>query len=279
MNGDGQQLMKAAAHRVFRQTSVSAKLRMDIELFEQRLLGMGSYMQVGEGEDKLFRYELNVQTDDHRITFLHVADGRFLWLRQEMPGAVDLGRVDLKRLRRELAKSEGSVATSDPSVWMALGGLSQLLAGLEANFDFGRIQLTTVGKTEMLSIEGVWNPNSRAPAPGGRRQAPASGGTAGEAGSLAPHVPQRVHVLLGRDDLFPYRIEYFHRDPATTRPQDPKAEQNAWKTVARLEWYDVNLRAGIDPLRFVYKPDATQIEDRTHAMLKSLRTAAAAHRN
>ena len=84
-------------------------------------------------------------------------------------------------------------------------------------------------------------------------------------------------MLLGREDLFPYRIEYFRRDAATEGERELKEDGNAWRTIARIEFYDVNLRAGIDPLRFVYKPDATQIQDRTQALLESLRAAASQH--
>jgi hypothetical protein len=232
-------------------------------LFGQQLIGWGSYLQVGEGEDKLLRYEMRVQTDEHTISFLHVADGRFLWTRHEMPDGVDLGRVDLKRLRRDLAGATVSPSSRDPSIWMTLGGLYQLLAGLDSNFQFGPTQLTAVGKTEMLSLEGTWNP-----------QTPPSESTADQATPDGPHIPQRVHVLLRREDLFPYRIEYFRSDAAKQHQGEHDGEGNSRKTLARIEFHDVNLRAGIDPLRFVYKPDETQIEDRTQAMLDALRAAA-----
>jgi hypothetical protein len=248
---------------------------MEAELFGQRLLGTGSYMQVGEGADKLLRYEMSVRADDHTISFLQVADGRFLWLRRDMPEGVDLGRVDLKRLRRELADPGVAPAGSDPAIWMTLGGLCQLLAALDKNFRFSTAQLVGVGKTQMLSLDGTWDPKPGSPSPDGGQPTPAAGSADDEAGGGAPHAPQRVHVLLGREDLFPYRIEYFRRVAAAHRRGDYEADRSAWRTLVRMELYDVNLRAGIDPLRFVYKPDATQVQDRTQSMLESLRVAAA----
>lgn len=272
--GDGQQLLKAAARRVYRQSSLAAKLRMEVDLFGQQLIGWGSYLQVGEGEDKLLRYEMNVQTEEDTISFLQVADGRFLWIRHEMPEEVDLGRVDLKRLRRELTGSRVSPSSRDPSIWMALGGLYRLLAGLDSNFRFGPTQLTPVGETEMLSLEGTWNPQPPLPSPGAVKPTPTSDPNADDAARDGPHIPQRVHVLLRREDLFPYRIEYFRRDTAKKQQGGQAKNGDSWRSLARIEFHDVNLRAGIDPLRFVYDPDATQIEDRTRAMLDALRPAA-----
>jgi hypothetical protein len=273
---NGQQLMKAAARRAYRQPSVAAKLRLSVELFDQQLVGTGSYMQLGVGEEKLFRLEMGVHTDDYTMFFQQVADGRFLWLRREMDGAVDLGRVDLRRLRGELTDAAPPHAGPDLSAWMALGGLSQLLTGLEANFDFGAPRPSGLASLQILVLEGTWNPNGPASLRADQQKARQGRPTEGDGGDLPPQTPERVRVMLGRDDLFPYRVEYLRRDRPTKRWKTPRQRQYAWKTIALLELYEVNLRAQIDPMRFVYEPDATRIEDRTEAMLESLHAGASA---
>jgi hypothetical protein len=249
---------------------MAAKLRLTIDMFGQRLTGSGNYLQLGQGEDKLLRLEMTIQTDEYALVSQQIADGRFLWMRRELGNTVSLGRVDLKRLRSELAAHAAPNNPVDNSAWMALGGLAKLLVSLDKNFHFSAAQQGRVAQQPMLAVEGSWKPDRLAElieenVPSSETQ---PGGV--QPGPLPPQVPHRVVVLLGRDNLFPYRVEYLQEEQGgEAEPAAGPAVRRA-KVINRLEFYEVEVPATIDPLRFVYKPDATQIEDRTQAMIDAL---------
>jgi hypothetical protein len=215
-----------------------------------------------------------VQAGDKTVTFQQISDGRFLWLRQDLPGGVDLGRVDLKRLQRELADPPPGNITPNMSAWMALGGLSKLLAGLETNFDFSDAQPTNLAGKEMLAVHGKWKTDRLAELVSSELAGAPSGEARDMLDHLPPQVPERVIVFLGRDDLLPHRVDYLCRRQQTKSNIQPRNGSSSWTVIARLELYDVDAHAVIDPLQFVYRPDATRIEDRTGALIEALNRSA-----
>jgi hypothetical protein len=267
---DGQQFIKEAAGRVFQHPSIAAKLRVNIDLFGQQLMGAGKYLQLGEGEDKLLRLELSVQTDDHTLTFQQVCDGRFLWLRRDLPDSVDLGRIDLKRLRREVGHQPPLHAAARMDTWMALGGLPKLMNSLDENFDFAAPQPTELAGVKMLALIGRWKAERLIRLLPEQETADLQQPATIHPAHLPPHLPHRVNVLLGHDDLFPYRVEYLRQDPGSSGNRRGQMNGQPWTVMTRIDFREVSIPATIDPLQFVYQPDAAEIEDRTRAMVETL---------
>ncbi len=266
----GRQFIKEAAGRISQHPSIAAKLRVNIDLFGQQLMGAGKYLQLGEGEDKLLRLELSVQTDDHTLTFQQVCDGRFLWLRRDLPESVDLGRIDLKRLRREVGHRPPLHAATRMDTWMALGGLPKLLSGLDENFDFAHPQPTELAGAKMLALIGKWKAERLVRLLPEQETADLPQPATIHPARLPPHLPHRVNVLLGQDDLFPYRVEYLRQDPGASGKRRGQTNGQSWTVMTRIDFREVSIPATIDPLQFVYQPDAAEIEDRTRAMVETL---------
>ena len=82
---------------------------------------------------------------------------------------------------------------------------------------------------------------------------------------LPKHLPDRVLLLLGQEDLFPYRIEY-------RRQLDKKeaAGGEESRAVVTMELFEVNLNAPAEPTRFLYNPGSMEPEDQTQAFLGSI---------
>jgi hypothetical protein len=185
-----------------------------------------------------------------------------------------LGRVDLKRLRRELGQESSAHAPAGSLSWMALGGLAKLIGSLEENFDFAAPQASQLAGVDMMALTGRWKPERLAELSLDREGRGLKPQTTIDPGNLPPHVPHRANVWLGQDDLFPYRVEYLRQEAESSGNRHGQADGGHWTVVTCLDFYDVSVPATIDPLQFVYKPDATEIEDRTRAMVETLTASA-----
>lgn len=256
---NGQELVAESAEAVFGQSSISAGLRYRIDIFEQQLLGSGNYWQLGYADHKKSRLELKIQIGEHLSSVRQTCDGRFLWVHRDLPGGTVLIRYDLRRIREALAQSQTTPATSVDANWMALGGLSKLLDGLSGNFEFGVAEANQLQEVPVWVIEGRWRPERLASLVPEWREAILAGEQVPVA-QLPAQLPERVRVVLGRDDRFPYRIEYLRRD-----------ENDQWKEILTMEFFEVRL-GGIPPRRelFVYEPGDQEYFDHTMRMLIKL---------
>jgi hypothetical protein len=76
---------------------------------------------------------------------------------------------------------------------------------------------------------------------------------------LPDHVPEQALIYLGRDDLFPYRIEY----------RRASTGENAPRALMVVELYEVQVNSAVDPLQFVYNPGTARYADETDAYLSA----------
>ena len=126
----GQQLMVAAA-RQLSAPALSAKVLHRVRMMGQKLEGAtGQYHQLGGGSG-MARLELKLAIGDKVSSFLQVCDGRFLYVRRELPEQKSLTRIDLEQVRAALAASGKDAPAGAAASWMALGGLSQFLTMIE----------------------------------------------------------------------------------------------------------------------------------------------------
>jgi len=242
---DGQQIVRDCAAALMKLPALSARIRQKIDLHGAQLSGTGSYLQLGGGENLLLRLSVKVQVEKHVTSLQQVCDGRFLWLRRDMPDGTSLQRIDLKKVRESYA---GSGAPPSDGPWLAVGGLPRLIEGLAGKYQFGSPRAVKYGNQSAWQLEGDLHTEA---APG-EKQAPP-----GEA------IPRRVALVIGQNDHFPYRIE-FQRQEKKKGEEEP----NPWLPAMSLEFFDVEMSASLDPLQFVYKPDQTRVTEATEAYLR-----------
>jgi len=267
----GQELVTAAAAAVFRQPSISAKIRQKIDLFGHRLVGTGSYMQLGDGPEKHLRLDLRIQVGDRVTSLQQVSNGSELWIRQDLPegphGKGGSRKIDLSRVRKAIESSGNSSQLAPPACWLALGGLSKLLTGLAQNFDFSTPQAAEIRGVRVWAINGAWKVEKLLKVMPNQEQQILAGGP-DYLSQLPGHLPERVTVVIGRDDLFPYRIEYHRRDGDRSRGHS--ADGTRPRTIVKMELFEVRLGASIDPLQFKYTPDGTNVSDHTSLFLERM---------
>jgi hypothetical protein len=276
----GNALLAQSMASLAQYNSLAAKIRQRVELFDQQLVGTGSYCQ-GPVESHLLRWELKIRVGDQVTSLLQVCDGRSLWIHRQSSDKAMLEHVDMTRLRdaKRNAKVEGArqdgTATPDtvtpgtlaaPS--LGSGGLSRLLMHLDRSFRFTSVQPVQLGRTPMRALRGEWEPGYLTrwlP----KQRAAIEAGTPADTSKLMDHLPDHVVVFLGRDDLFPYRIEYRRKSPTLVGRALGKTDE--FRTLLVMEFFDVQFNPPLEKSLFVFEPgDATKI-DKTEEYLKDER--------
>ncbi|MCP4193281.1 MAG: hypothetical protein GY768_21935 [Planctomycetaceae bacterium] len=258
----GSRLIANAISRLSSHQTISAKVRHRTQIFDQRLVGSGLYLQKRAQPDPLVRFSLSVQSGERAVSLLHICDGRFLWIRENLDPPASLSRIDLRRIRHA-GQQDGSETILYP---MTLGGgIVQLLKSLQANFDFSEPYPLTFQKVPVWSIDCRWKPHRL------KKLLPKKTGM-NEAGKLKvselpPQLPDHVFLLFGQDDLFPYHIDF-----RRSRSEDPAKEQSDQKSTSlvTMELFEVQFDASIQPSQFVYKPGDIEITDGTDEYIARL---------
>jgi len=260
----GDELVAKALSALEQQPSVVAKLRERIDLFGEQLIGSGTYIQ-GPADEHLFRLELRLQGASQGTTLQHVSNGTTLWIFRELDGKDGrVSKVNLATVLAALDRAGQGGATG--LTGLGLGGLPKLLAGLARDLQFDAPEQSSLGSLPVLVLKGTWRPaRLRALLP--EQHEALDRGEAPDIRKLAPHVPEQVTLTLGRDDLFPYRVEFLRREPPGILSREPGDLQ----AIVLLEVFDVKFGAPIERAKFTYQPDPEQVvPDDTDHYLRSL---------
>lgn len=205
-HGKGQQLLGQAIVQLESLDSISGKFYYYFELFsDQPLSGTATYSAQLTQAGQLFRWELH---PPFPIQWGQIFDGQNLWTYQADPTKKNpqVTRVDVLEVAQYLKEKGNLPKIGEIGNWPGLGGLSRLLRCLYRHFHFQLAEKTTLRVTDGQStcllpvwkLQGEWNPQSLAELlPKQADQIPPP-----------PHLPQRVTVLLGQEDLFPYQIQF-----------------------------------------------------------------------
>ncbi len=266
MAGEGNRLLIDAGRALSRHGTIEAKIRQRINLLGHELIGSGAYYQQGSGDGLHLRLELRIQVADHSTSLLQVHDGRYLWIYRQQKDKTHLSRVDVAQIRKARAKRTSVYTAVAPGgTSLALGGLPALLDGLSNNFDFYRVEQREIGKLPVRVVRGRWRRDKLASLLEDQKDKILAGGTA-DLRKLPAQLPQEVVLYLGRDDLFPYLIEYRRFD----HRKKSKTNIKTWKTIVAMEFSSIRLGAPISARQFQYEPGDLEVTDLTERYLKKL---------
>lgn len=257
----------AEAIRRIENTSLTAKIRHQANLFEVKLVGSGEYRQLNVPDGLRIRYDLSIPTDMGTTSLRHINSGRFLWINETVGKEQTAAMVDLKAV--------GEVMANRPSIpngtTLVYGGLPRLLASIARDFSLRDPQEIKYQQMPMLAIAGTWHPDRL------KNLLPQVKGVVANNGSidilkLPPHFPDRVFILLGNADFFPYRIEY-RRSAAREKKKSAFGSEPQDVPLLTMDLYRVNFNPKLSPTQFEYDPrddDSLEIHDRTRSFITML---------
>lgn len=263
---DGQSLVLQSVAQLTRITSLEAKLRQTTHWFDQDVAGSGTYFQSQSPRGLLLRLELKLRVGDHQSSLQQVGDGRFLWIRRDLPSGVSLGRVDMDRMRQAASDKRQPSWAGAAGNSLAVGGLPQLLAALAENFQFAAAEAMQSEDTALWGITGVWKPDRLAALVPDQKEKLLAGGAVDRKG-LPAQLPTEVHVVLRQSDLLPYRIEY------RRAADDPTHNADGAQPMMVLEILGIRQHEALDENLFCYQPGNQEIVDVTERYLQSLNLA------
>jgi hypothetical protein len=246
-----------------------AKLRQKTLLFGQEVAGSGTYLQTQSPRGLLLRLELKLQVGDQPSSLQQVCDGRFLWIRRDLPNGASLGRVDMDRIRQATGDNGRSTWANAGTNWLAVGGLPQLIAALAENFQFSTPQAVRSDKVSQWLVDGRWKTDKLAELLPDQKEKILAGGPA-DLTRLSAQLPTEVRVVLGQSDLLPSRIEYWRRGAG----RDASASnRGAARPMMVLEILEIQRREGLDGALFSYQPGNQEVADYTDLYLQALKLA------
>jgi hypothetical protein len=260
-----QAILEAAVRALESRGSVAAKIHQQVHLFDKELAGRGNYLELRQGPVPLIRLELQIQIGDQVSSLLQVCDGQTFWSYTKLADKETLTRLDAVRATAALRQAAQRPDRNSPAALPGLGGLSKLLRALDASFRFTTAEQGRSRQRAVWRLQGGWQPAQLArllP----KQAAAINQGQPADLRRLPQHVPDRVVLFLGLDDLFPYRIEY--RRAADKKDGSSTADEG--RLLVSIDLDDVTLNARIDRTRFFYNPGSGEPVDQTAAFLQSL---------
>lgn len=248
------QLLLEAQTAVGRRHSITALVRFHAELFGRDVVGNGVYLQ-GPVSSRLVRYELHMLAGERRVHLLEINDGRHLWRRMQYKAEPDVERIDVDRVLAALHQPDKPSGV-DPTILLSIGGLGRLLIALNHDFDFSHsVPADNLGDVPVFGIAGRWKPEALTRL------------GAESVDKLRPHVPDYVVILLGRDDLFPYQIEYRRTAGGAGQGSAPQERR-----LLKLEFHDVRFDVPVDAAQFHFAAEHLHFVDVTDRAIIDLAT-------
>jgi hypothetical protein len=275
----GDQLLAQSLEGLARQGTLTAKVGLKAELFGQQLAGTGTYsQQSGEGASQYasrqpdsivgirLRLELRIARPNQAASgLLYVGDGRNLWMYEEIGEQPKLSRIDVWRVRDAIDSAGPSRAS--PTKLLTLGGLPKLIAGLRGAFDFAEVREGTLGTTPVWVLDGLWKREQLVRLLPDQKESLEAGQKA-DLTKLARQVPASVQLVLGKDDLLPYRLEY--RRVTKKNKDGDDADPGNWQSLLVLEFFEFDRNPQLEDRLFEYQPNSIEVVDQTDEFLKSL---------
>jgi hypothetical protein len=262
---DAKLILADARRYMARHRTVSAKVRQQTNLFGVHQVGSGMYVQQTEVGQTKIRFELKVQADNKLQTFLQVADGRYLWTQRQASDQQTISRVSLHRVAQELGQPSEDEPRQRPLP--AIGGLGELLASLDASFDFRAARPDTLTDLPVYVLTGVWSQRELRRMLPDQREA-IQAGQQPDLSQLGEQIPHEVEIKLGRDDLFPYVIDY--RRLQLAAEERGGGARPRYESLVSMQLFEVRLGGPVDTRAFVFKPGEEQFVDRTESYIKQL---------
>ncbi len=244
----------------------TAKIRQSVHLGDNLISGAGEYWQQGSGNLRHSALRLQSLEGEKTTTYEQVYTGKYLWTTRRVADKPEVTRVDVECLARELNLANDRLEMQSdvraPSVLLARGGLSQLVAQLHRCFTFDAPLPARHGDKLVDVMVGRWRPEAL------EREWP----EAAKGGAWPEHLPHHVLVAMGHDNQFPYFIEY-RRGSQATLAESADALEPSLDPLARYEFFEVQFAVTMPEGVFEFRFNDVKWRDVTQGEINRLKAA------
>lgn len=263
-----QLLLRQARAALASHKTIAATIHERIHLYGQELVGKGDFFQA-PGRN-LLKLDLTLNVDGRDFYVQQRCDGRYYWLQKCVDGVPRVTRVDVRQVeaaRAAHSNKTGSTTAavtpvSDTLPMLGLGGSATLLEQLDVWCDFSKVSqvvLRAPGECPVYMLEGTWKqdrmlfwlPDQKTAFEEGRPF---------NVARLPAMLPDRVILFLGRDDLFPRRIDYGVSESRLGDDQERPP-------LVRIHFEDVEFDQSYDPNDFTFESSVAAPVDDTDGYL------------
>ncbi len=252
--------------------SLSMKVRMQIDSFDQQGSGAGDYLQKRDGSHLLSRFTLTCQFGTATFAVSQINNGRWFWNNRQLPDGPSLSKLDLDRIDEVLRTSGTSERTFRPGQ-LPIGGLPKLVAGLQQSFQFSPLGETQLAGRQVWVLDGSWRRERLIAAVPDQRSAIEAGRPI-DLKKMPAHLPERVVLFIGQADLLPHRIDYLRRSERGGGAGEG-SPLPGYRAMQTIEFFEIR-NDPIDSREFQYQPPkGIKVTDATDDYLRSVATPAA----
>ena len=254
-----ERIVASSLARIGRADTVAIRLRQRVRLGDRVLVGVGRYLQAGQGEEQRFRFETSLTSDSESFEITEVSDGIFCWLHRRIgPDPASLHRIDIQRVRSRLEEL-GAPDPADTAPY--LGGLQRNLWWIRQWFRFQEAVAGDIEGRPVWIVEGRWQPEVL------KFLLPDVVAAAGPEGEISPEqlpdgFPWAVRLAVGQSDLLPARFEFLGvpgARPVAPTPPEP---------IVVVEFLEIVLDGDVDATAFYYQPASEELVDFTNQTVK-----------
>ena len=252
-------LLQRSLATLQQQHSIAAEVAHCVNLFGKRLVGKGVYREERSGPYPLVRFELKTATGETQSGLLQVCDGQYMWTRRDLLENVRIYRVDLDRVTNALEEQGRAggvikgVSCGELGGIVALGGMTGLLRALQESFQFDSFESDVLYDLPVWRLRGQWKADKLAKLLPEQAETIKQGRGEVDFTQLPEHIPDCIFVTLGKDDFFPYRLE-FHRTEKLSGDSH---------MIAAMQLMKVSFNVPLDPKCFTFEPEDLPVIDRT----------------
>lgn len=260
-------LVRSAVVAIEQHDSITASVRVQLDAFGRRIRGAGRYCQAPWPDHQL-ALEIELPLEETTAKLSQVCDGRHLWIHDRLPGEETLHCVDVQQVSAALDRGAAPKPGAPSVRLLGLGGLPRLLRGLDHSFHFTSARRRDLNAASVWLLQGELRQERLIELLPGQKANIEAGGPA-DLTQLPPQLPDQVLLVLGQEDLFPYRVEW-RRSAATVRKEWYHWGQDQGRIMLTIDFKDVQLGAPIDPERFAFDPSGLVPIDATAEYLQWL---------
>lgn len=248
---------------------IAAKIVQTVDMLNQQFKIEGEYIKE---KGNRIRVKLDISgLADSQATMLQVSDGKTLWDYQKIFAQPIYRKREITPIIERLKNPALDQAFRERVMAnIGFGGPESLLMGFRKDARFDQIQETTVDGRTVIIVGGTWVNREGLVGPREQGLSPTA--------PLPPYIPSNIQITLGKDNLWPYRVQMIGAVPSVAllqedtrqigqdgRPIGAKRPPPKINPSRLILEYQLQPPGPIDPNKFVFAaptdPNNTPLDD------------------